>query len=291
MLDLVPLRSFLAVAQTLSFTQAAYRLGLRQPTVSEHIRKLEAACGRRLFSRDTHSVQMTADGEAMAGFARSMMEIDARARLHFERNEMQGHIRLGVSEDLVLTGLARILRQFTRHYPGVAIELSVDVSEILRARLDRGDVDLALVKQIVGDREGAGELIWREPLVWIAAPDYRLEQSQPLPLILLAPPAITRAAAIATLERSGVAWRLACTSSSQSGVHAAAVGGLGVAPHARSLVPAGLVEVENTQLPPLGEIEFILIGSRKVRQDPWRALADAIKNSASLLRDEVPLTI
>ena len=64
MLDPVLLQSFLAVAQTRSFTQAAERLGLRQSTVSQHVRKLEQETGRRLFVRDTHSVETTADGEA-----------------------------------------------------------------------------------------------------------------------------------------------------------------------------------------------------------------------------------
>ena len=69
MLDPVLLESFLAVAQARSFSEAGRRLGLRQSTISQHIRKLEQAAGRRLFVRDTHSVAATADGEAMEGFA------------------------------------------------------------------------------------------------------------------------------------------------------------------------------------------------------------------------------
>ena len=59
------LRSFLAVAQTRSFTRAAARLGIGQPAVSQHVRKLEEAAGRRFFTRDTHSVELTEDGEAL----------------------------------------------------------------------------------------------------------------------------------------------------------------------------------------------------------------------------------
>ena len=69
--DPAQLQTFLAVAQTRSFTQAAARLGIRQPTVSQHIRRLEEAAGRVLVHRDTHNVSMTPDGEAMIGFARS----------------------------------------------------------------------------------------------------------------------------------------------------------------------------------------------------------------------------
>ena len=73
------LRTFLAVAQSLSFTQAGDRLGIRQPTVSQHIRKLESAVGRALFVRDTRSVTLTADGEAMAGFARTILAAHEQA--------------------------------------------------------------------------------------------------------------------------------------------------------------------------------------------------------------------
>ena len=65
--DPVHLRSFVTVAGTLSFTRAAERLELRQSTVSQHYLKLEAAAGRTLFVRDTHSVVLTADGEVIGG--------------------------------------------------------------------------------------------------------------------------------------------------------------------------------------------------------------------------------
>ena len=53
MYDPAQLRTFLAVSQALSFTRAARRLGLRQSTVSQHVRRLEDATGRPLFTRDT----------------------------------------------------------------------------------------------------------------------------------------------------------------------------------------------------------------------------------------------
>ncbi len=79
MLDPVLLKSFLAVAHARNFSEAGRRLGLRQSTISQHVRKLEEEAGRRLFVRDTHSVVPTADGEAMEGFARSILEANERA--------------------------------------------------------------------------------------------------------------------------------------------------------------------------------------------------------------------
>ena len=80
MLDPILLRSFAAVAQTLSFTRAAERLDVRQSTVSQHVRKLEHRVGRVLLLRDTHTVALTPDGEAMLEFARTRSWTPASAR-------------------------------------------------------------------------------------------------------------------------------------------------------------------------------------------------------------------
>ena len=98
-LDPVLLQSFLAVTQARSFSEAGRRLGLRQSTVSQHIRKLEQEAGRRLFVRDTHSVVPTADGEAMEGFARSILEANERARRYFGGSQLRGRVRFGASEE------------------------------------------------------------------------------------------------------------------------------------------------------------------------------------------------
>ena len=282
LLDPVWLKSFAAVARTLSFTLAAASLNLRQSTVSEHVRKLEAACGTRFFVRDTHSVRLTTDGEAMIGFARSILDANDRALRHFASTELCGSVRLGVTEDVVLAGLPELLRQFTVEHPQVALELTVGLSENVREKLELGVLDLAFIKRRRGDRQG--ELVWREPLVWIAAPDFVLDPSQPVPLVALAPPAITRTAALAALESVGSNWHVVCTSGTQSGIHAAVAAGLGVAPHARSLVPAGLAELSASELPPLGEVEFVVVAGRQGRRDPARALVEAIKKNGSLLR-------
>lgn len=281
-LDPTWLKSFVAVSRTLNFTLAGTSLNLRQSTVSEHVRKLEAACGARLFVRDTHSVRLTVDGEAMIGFARSILDANDRALRHFARADISGSVRLGVTEDVVLAGLPELLRQFTTEYPRVALELIVGLSENVREKLDLGTLDLAFIKRKAGDSQG--KLVWREPLVWTAAPDFILDPAQPVPLIVLAPPAITRTAALAALESVGKSWRVVCTSGTQSGIHAALAAGLGVAPHARSLVPPGLVELPANELPPLGDVEFVVLAGRQGHRNPAHALIEAIQKNGSLLR-------
>jgi DNA-binding transcriptional LysR family regulator len=278
--DPVLLRTFLVVAETRSFTQAARRLGVRQPTVSQHVRKLEQATGRSLFLRDTHSVELTGDGEAMTGFARNILDASERATAYFAGPELRGRVRFGASEDFVLGPLTDVLRRFRDRHPLVDLELTVELSEMLHERLRVGDLDLVLGKRRPGERQG--RLMWREPSAWAGAPDLRLDPVAPVPLIAFPQPSITRAQALDALRRTGREWRIACTSGSLNGLRAAALAGLGVCVFARSLIPAGLAEIcPDVELPDLGQVEFALTARSTVLPRPVAALADAIEDELS----------
>lgn len=278
------LRTFLAVAQTLSFTQAARRLGVRQSTVSQHVRRLEDATGRQLFTRDTHRVDLTPDGEAMLGFARTILEAHERAAAFFTGTRLRGRLRFGASEDFVLTRLPEILESFRRDHPEVDLELTVELSGTLHQRLAAGRLDLVLAKRRVGDAHG--ELVWRDALTWIGAPRLRIDPDRPVPLVLFPPPGITRARALEVLEEHGRPWRIACTSTSLSGLIAAARAGLGVMAHTRGLIPPGLVPLPaRAGLPDLGGVDFVLLhGRRRGRaQEAADALASAVLAGADRL--------
>jgi DNA-binding transcriptional LysR family regulator len=286
MFDPVLLRTFLTVAETGGFTAAARTLGLRQSTVSQHVRKLELVAGRQLFARDTHSVELTGDGQAMIGFARGILAGHERAMAYFAGPELRGRLRFGASEDFVLSRLPDILRNFRASHPLVDLELTVELSGMLHDRLRAGDLDLVLGKRHPG--ESHGRLMWREPLVWTGLPDTRLTSDAPVPLLVYPPPSVTRARALDMLRRSGHAWRVVCTSASLNGLRAAALAGLGVAVFARSQVPAGLTALapsaSDRPLPDLGDVEFVLISRHGVPSPAAEALADAISTEADRLR-------
>ncbi|MFG2429715.1 LysR substrate-binding domain-containing protein [Streptomyces sp. NPDC048590] len=273
MYDPVQLRTFLAVAQTLSFTQAARRLGVRQSTVSQHVRRLESEAGRQLFSRDTHRVDLTEDGEAMLGFARTILEANERAAAFFTGTRLRGRLRFGASEDFVLTRLPEILESFRREHPEVELELTVELSGALHQQLAAGRLDLVLAKRRAEDTHG--ELVWQDSLVWIGAPQLRVDPDRPLPLIAFPPPGLTRARALEVLEQHGRAWRFACTSASLSALVAAARAGLGVMAHTRGLIPPGLAPVPaRAGLPELGDVDFVLLHGH--RRDTAQEAADAL---------------
>ena len=262
MLDPVCLRTFLVIADGTSFSEASRRLGLGQPTVSEHVRKLEKMVGHRLFIRDTHSVALTVEGEAMVAFARGILETNERATRYFSGAKVRGRLRFGASEDLAPSWLPEILAEFAKNHPLVDVEFTVALSTILINRFDAGELDLVLCKRWPGEERG--DLIWRDKLVWAGAEAEPQIQHDQTPLVLYPPPSITRFMALAALERAGAPWRIACTSGSLSGLVAAAQAGLGYMAHARKLIPKGLVERPPRQgMPALGDLEFVMLRARR----------------------------
>jgi DNA-binding transcriptional LysR family regulator len=270
------LATFVTVAKARNFTEAGRRLGLQQSTVSQHVRRLEEAASRRLFVRDTHSVALTADGEAMLGLAQGILEANERARRYFAGSELRGRVRFGASEDFVQTRLPEVLREFTRIHRAVDLELTVGLSGGLLEALDAGELDLVLAKRRPG--EDRGQLVRREKLVWLGSDPALADPERPLLLILYPPPSISRAIALEVLERTGRSWRIVCTSSSFSGLNAAALAGLGITVQGDGFVPAGLTVLPG--LPDLGQIEFVIAGPGRTLRGPAEALATAILDNA-----------
>jgi DNA-binding transcriptional LysR family regulator len=275
MLDPVLLQTFLAIAQTRSFTRTAERLGLRQSTVSQHIRKLEEETRRRLFVRDTHSVTTTADGEAMIEFARGILAANERAERYFAGSQLRGRLRFGASEDFAASLLPEVLREFVRTHPLVEFELTVGLSGELNEKLERGELDLVCGKRRRGDDRG--RLVWRDRLAWVSGDLRRLDPLTPVPLVLYSPPSFTREIALTALEQCGRPWRIVCTSGSLSGLRAAALAGLGVTVFSEGLIPTGLAEMPSGHgLPDLGSVEFVLLGGGRTIRGPAAELAEAI---------------
>lgn len=272
------LRTFLAVERAGGFTAAGRVLGLRQSTVSGHIARLEQAVGRELIRRDTRNLALTADGAAMVGFARRILDAQAQADRYFSESRLTGFIRLGASDDLVARELPDVLVEFQRSYPGVDLELVVGLSENLKIRMAAGELDMMVAKRLPGDRHG--RLLWRDRLVWAGRPGLS-DIADPVPVVTYPTPSLTRRVALRALERERRAWRIACVSDSQLGLQAAALAGLGIVPHAETLLPTGLFPVDDDRLPDLGELEFVLLRRRTEPAEPEQALYDAIVDGAN----------
>jgi DNA-binding transcriptional LysR family regulator len=261
------LATFLAVEQTGSFTQAAARLGLQQPTVSQHIRRLEEQAGRTLVLRDTHSVALTADGEAMTGFARNILSAHEQAAAYFTASRPRGRLRIGIADDLALTRLPQILRDFRRDNPLVDFDLTVDQSGLLHQRLEGDKLDVFIGKRPSGEERG--QLVKRDRMVWVGTPSTKVDLTRPLPLVVYPSPSISRTEMRRALNRARLPFRSVCVCRGVNGLIAAVAAGLGISALAASLVPAQLVRLGPAHgLPELGTIDLVLLTSPRTANRP-----------------------
>ena len=281
MFDVSLLPAFIAVSETGSFTRAAERLGLTQSTVSQQIRKLEAGLRTGLFVRNTHKVTLTQAGTVMLGHARTIQGAVEEAVLQMRGPDIGGEIRFGIAEDFAASRLPDILRRFRRAHPRVEIRIEIEMSRLLLDRLERGDLDLALVKCRKRDRRPERPIL-SDRLVWVGTEDCRtLCRERPLPLALHPEPSITRTAVLERLDAASIPSRVVHTSFSLNGLRAGISAGIGLGAFCRTLVPPGLrvLDHQTEGLPGLPSLDFVLARSR-------RRLGDAAGALIALIEDQ-----
>lgn len=227
MLDLELLRSFVSVIDAGGFTRASERVHRTQSTVSQQIKRLEDDFGRVLLNRNGRTVTPTEDGERLLSYARRILSLAEEARDVLARPSSEGAVRLGIPEDFAAYRLTKLLAKFARSRPGLRLDVRADQSKYLRRDLERGELDLALLKRDAGEKGGIA--VWPERVHWVTSRANPIDTKvTSVPLIFFPTGCLYRARAIHAIEAAGRAWHMAYTSSSLSGIQAAVAAGLGL---------------------------------------------------------------
>lgn len=143
-MDFYQIRYFLAVAETGSFTKAAERVFVTQPTLSAGIKKLEDALGARLFERRARRVELTEAGRRFHRHARVIFEEWRTAEGDMRRGEDRQAFRLGTLRTLPVKRVAGLLAQFAVNRPDIDIDLVDGSVGELEAGLGAGKIDMAI---------------------------------------------------------------------------------------------------------------------------------------------------
>lgn len=275
-LDLDLLRAFVAVAEARNFTRAGARLGRTQSTVSLQIKRLEESVSAELFSRDPRNVALTAHGEALLAQARRLLRLNDEIIGEMFEHSLEGEVRLGAPEDFATTHLPGILGDYARAYPHVSLSVTCDLTLRLMDQMSQGHLDLALIKREPMGRD-QGVRVWREHLVWVGAGEDVLPVGAPVPLVVAPAPCVYRKRATATLDAVHRPWRIAYTSPSLAGQHAALRAGLGVTALPSEMVPDDLIIFGGAQgFPALAEVEIALVRASKTLPVAAERLANFI---------------
>lgn len=169
MIDLDQVRTFVAVIETGSFRDAAQRLGIAQPTTSQHIKKLETALGHALIERTRAQAETTPWGDRFLPFARTLLRVSERARAAMD----PGGLVVGASSNIGVYLLQPLVRAFQSAEPALGpLDIRIGTNLDTARRLQDAEVDIGLMEWW-DDQPGFDATVWhRAELVVIVAPDH-----------------------------------------------------------------------------------------------------------------------
>jgi DNA-binding transcriptional LysR family regulator len=297
-LDIVLLRTFVAVVEANGFTRAAGFVNLTQSAVSLHIKRLEEQVGRRLFDRSAAKLALTSDGEILLSYAQRILALEEEARTRLGHPEPQGLVRFGAPEYFDPATLASLLAQFDSRYPGIDLEINMGIGTDIAALYGRGLLDVAIINREIDETDGAdrkdnrpGEevrVLYREGRVWASLPDMKLDSERPIPLALFPPPCAWRQLAQDQLQSAGRRWTVALQSTGLSGIVTAVEAGLAISIFARSGLSPRLQALGPAQgLPALPDFEYVIRRNAKpsLAADRLRdVIVDYFQFASALLR-------
>ncbi|PYE90381.1 LysR family transcriptional regulator [Phyllobacterium leguminum] len=223
-LDLDQLQTFIAIADTGSFTRAADAVFKTQSAVSMQMRRLEERIGKPLFERDGRTNRLTEDGERLLSYARRMIHLNSETIAAFDDTQLEGHVRIGTPDDYADRFLPEIMARFARSNPRVELSIVCEPTVNLEEMVRRGTLDIALVTQ----RDRRSEVVRSEPLLWVTSANHAVHEEAVLPLAVGRPTCIWRSVAIDVLNEMGRDHRILFTSWSATVLAASVLAGLAV---------------------------------------------------------------
>ena len=282
MLDIELLRSFVSVVDAGGFTRAGERVHRTQSTVSQQIRRLEESVGKPLLVRDGKRATPTEEGERLLTYARRILALAQEAQDVVARPVVDGVVRLGLPEDFAAYRLVELLSDYVRGRPTLRLDVRSGLSATLQILLDRGELDVALVKRNVGQSGGA--MAWPERLQWVTSRKHPIDLTRdPVPIAVAEQGCLYRNRLIHALESAGRTWHVAYTSPNLSGIQAAAAVGLGVAILPDVAITPEHRIVDTHGFAPIDKTEIVLVVSDNANAAA-RKLAERLADICNMLR-------
>lgn len=146
-MDLRSLEYFLAVADEESFTRAAARCRVTQPSISAQIQALERELGESLFERLPRGTSLSVGGQVLLPYARQCLAAAAAAKSEFSARAglLQGEFRLGTVSGIERTLVPELLGTFHEQFPGVDVTVTEGTSAPLLDLVNHGGLDTAVI--------------------------------------------------------------------------------------------------------------------------------------------------
>ena len=175
MVDFKSIETFLWVVTLGSFRGAAQRLNTTQPAISQRIAQLEREMGVKLLNRDHRVASPTTSGRQLMVYAEKLIGLRSEMMAAVgDRSAMRGVMRLGVAETIVHTWLSRLIKSVNTAYPNLSLEIEVDITPNLSARLLAQEIELAFVLGPLSVSSVRNRPLCDYPIVFLASPSLGL---------------------------------------------------------------------------------------------------------------------
>ena len=293
------LRTFKTVADLSSFSLAAQRLRLSQPSVSYQVKELEEALGVPLLDRLNKRVQLTEAGTVVYDYARRMLDVLDEASVAIEemRGIQRGTLRVGASTTVGIYLLPAALGAFKKLHPGLVISLEIGTRDRVQEQVLRNELDLAVVGPALKDAELAIIPFLSDELIVVAPAGHTLAGKRGLSLRDLAgQPFIMREAGSGSrwslekaARKAGAKLIVAMELGSNGAIKHAVESGLGLAVLSRyacalELASGRLVELDARGFPIRRDWNIVHLRKRKLPASV-RAFIDFLKDTSWLSRN------
>ena len=233
------LEVFLAIAHAQSFSRAAERIHLSQPTLSEHMKELEEELGVPLFVRHSRSVSLTESGRVFEDYATRVVATLAAGRQAIAELDglKRGSLVVGASTTPGTYVLPARIAKFRDEYPGITVALRIANSRAVEERVRDGEVDLAVIGgHVLGPSERCVAAGILDELQLIVPPNHPVKDASLSParlarerLLIREEGSATRQATERALREAGVTFRPAMELDHTETIKRAVMAGLGVA--------------------------------------------------------------
>ena len=167
------LTTLLTLAEVGTHTKAAQRLSLTQPAVSQHISRLEAELGVKLFNRVQGRYALTEEGKIVVQYARRVQALEGALRQKLsDRKSNQRRFTIGVTHTTESNILVDVIAQYCNLHDGIKINIISDDINILYAKLKSFVIDLAFVEGRIADPSLSAVLLDTDSLILAVSPQH-----------------------------------------------------------------------------------------------------------------------
>jgi DNA-binding transcriptional LysR family regulator len=279
-MDFRQLQYMLKVAEERSFSKAAQKLYIAQPSLSQYIQKLEQQLGVLLFDRSITPLRLTYAGELYIETAKKMLDLKDQLSQQMEdiANFKKGRLTIGLSSFRTTYIIPMVLPLFHESFPGIEVILLEGTSSEIESLAIKGATDISIMTLPINEGLFSYEAVLTEEILVAIPPNHprfasykhnkiNLYELRDEPFILLKQNQKLHHIAANLCKQSGFKPKVILESESIEAAHALTTAGMGI-----TFVPDTLTHFHKIIKPPLyfsinelTPIRQVVVGYRKGR--------------------------